>query len=444
MNALEKYPLSLDTQAILLLCGQLGKKSEKSEMQPLTHSEYIWLDHWLAVHHLRPAELLETSIAIKLKHLEGHEKVTPSRLLTLLMRKPAMMGALEAWIKKGVWVISGYDHAYPHHLKARLGQWAPPLFYGVGYAPLLQKGGIGLVGPHDVEKSHIELTKKLAKWSAQQNMTVMSNGARGIETEALLTALAQGRCAVGILSDHLLRTMMSNKYRSALQEERLALISPFGPETVALNSPLHHRCLYGLADVIAIIKNLHEEEEAWVIAAENLKMKWTSLFVYQDESLSSGNLKLLEQGAIPIGKTVCYSSTELRNLLFENKHETKNSIDTQSTPLLVTDRKLSIVQEEPKQEETTKGNPFELNKEKVTPCEREKTTDLFDIVWPYIERQLSRERTEEELANCLNIHPKQLKIWLQRAVDLGQIIRLNKPTRYVSLPCYQSKHPSLF
>lgn len=443
MNALDEHRLSLDTQAILLLCGQFGKKSEKNDMQPLAYSEYVWLDHWLQEQHLRPAELLDTSIALKLKHLKEHEKITPSRLLTLLMRKPAMTGALEHWSQKGLWIMSEHDPAYPRCLKTRLGQWAPPLLYGVGHCPLLQKGGIAIISSHDIDKQRTDFTKKLAKLSAQQNMLVMSNGTRGVEMDALLTALAQGRCALGVLNDHLLRTMMSNKYHHALQEERLALISPFGPETVVSHRIVHNRCLYGLADVIVIVKSLDEEGEPWIGAVENLKMKWAPLFVYQDEPLSLGNQKLLEQGGVPIDNTICHSSTNLRNLLLGSTqgHETKDEVDVQ--------KESSLSHEEPFQKIENKKEKDNLDNSQTVMVTSpslgmEKSIDLFDVVWPHIEDQLSCERTEEELAECLNLHPKQLKIWLQRALELGKVIRLNKPTRYMNVSFYQPKHPSLF
>ncbi|EDN65100.1 conserved hypothetical protein [Beggiatoa sp. PS] len=57
--------------------------------------------------------------------------------------------------------------------------------------------------------------------------------------------------------------------------------------------------------------------------------------------------------------------------------------------------------------------------------------DLFEVVLPYLERQLITEKTESELAEGFKLHSKQLKIWLERAVEMGRIKKLKKPVRYL-------------
>jgi len=398
--------LKPDTQAILLLCGQFSKKSE---IQPLTFAEYAWLSQWLQDQHLRPANLLETSVALKLKHLE-HEKITPDRLLTLLMRGAALALAVELWTSKGLWVISRSDQTYPTRLKTRLGQAAPPLLYGIGPAFLLQKRGIAMVGSRNIDDPALDFTKKLAKLSAQQGLTIISGGARGVDTQARLTALAQGRCAVGVLADSLAKTAVTGKYREVLREERLVLISPFDPNasfnignTIACN-----KYIYTLADWVVVVNCHYQEGGTWAGAIENLKTQWVPLLVRQDAT-SMGNQQLIKQGATPIDHTLFQSSLDLA----EQFERLVGNLVVEQTP-------------PPK-----------------TPQLPEKI-DLFEIIWPHLEKQLLIEKTEEELIELLNLHPKQLKIWLNRALELGKLVKLTKPVRYVSTLSHPQKQTALF
>ncbi len=178
MNRTEQVS-SADTQAILLLCGHFGKKA-KGEIKPLIPSEYARFAQWLQAQDMRPADLLDTSSVVKIKHFVD-KTIAAGRLQALLMRGGALALAVEAWANKGLWVMSRSDKAYPTRLKKQLGQAAPPIFYGVGQPALLQKGGLAVVGSREVDKQVVDFTKLISKKSAQQRMTIISGGARGVD-----------------------------------------------------------------------------------------------------------------------------------------------------------------------------------------------------------------------------------------------------------------------
>jgi predicted Rossmann fold nucleotide-binding protein DprA/Smf involved in DNA uptake len=450
MNNTE-HQLSPDTQAILLLCSHFGKKTAKNEVQPLTPSEYAWLAHWLHEQQLRPADLLDSSATLKLKPV-AYKNITASRVLTLLRRGAAMAVAVETWTNNGLWVLSRSDKSYPARLKTRLGQAAPPLFYGVGQSLLLPKGGLAIVGSREVDAEIIDFTKRLAKLAAQQGITVISGGARGVDTDAMLTALAQGRYAVGVLADSLVKSAVSSKYRDALREERLVLISPFDPNAGfnVGNAMARNKYIYALSDWAMVVNSDYEQGGTWAGAVENLRAGWVPLLVRKDENISVGNQQLLNQGAIAVDKTILQHTTDLR----EHLQRLTAKVVEQATPYVVepTWLKETLTEEtlpemttleeakSPKEVETKTVNYSDLDK---APKE-ETPPDLFEVVWPYIEQQLVTEKTEQELAESLDLHTGQLKIWLKRALELGKVKKLNKPVRYVKATAFEEKQSILF
>lgn len=60
--------------------------------------------------------------------------------------------------------------------------------------------------------------------------------------------------------------------------------------------------------------------------------------------------------------------------------------------------------------------------------------DTFQIMLPYIEKALANERTVKELAELFSVPQKLMSNWLNRAIKLGKVKKLSKPTRYTVEP----------
>ena len=424
-----KEILSPDTQAILLLCGHFGQKTEaNANIKPLNISEYADLAQWLQRQNLRPADLLDPAATLKIKHF-GHKTMTSGRLLALLMRGGALAIAVEAWIQKGLWIISRSDSNYPARLKLRLKQAAPPIFYGIGQPVLLQKGGLTVVGTQQIGEKAFNFAQLMAKTAAQQSITIISGGARGIDTETILTALRHGGTAVGVLAGNLTQMAVSSKFREALQEGRLTFICPFDPGVrfSLNNAKARNQYMYALAHWAVVVKGDPQEEDTWAGATEHLTMnrvkQWgMPLLVYRDEPIATGNQELLNQGAIAIDDRQWQELTDLRRQL----------------PLLSKKQPLQVTELEP----ASYSEPE--TKSIVEPTLTSQPLDLFDIVWPHIEQQLLTEKTETELAEQLSLELKQLRVWLKRALKMGRIKKLNKPVRYIKTDSAHELQKSLF
>lgn len=422
-----KEILSPDTQAILLLCGHFGQKTDMN-IKPLSFSEYAELARWLQRQHLRPADLLDPAATLRIKHF-GHQTMTSGRLLALLMRGSALAIAVEAWSEKGLWIVSRSDPGYPARLKLRLKPAAPPIFYGIGQPALLQKGGLTVVGMPNLEERAFNFTQLMAKKVAQQGITIISGGARGVETETMLTALRHGGTAIGVLAGSLIQMAVSSQFREALQEGRLALICPFEPSArVSVNNAKAcHQYMYALAHWVVVVKSDYPKGDTWAGAMEHLTAnrveQWgVPLLVYRDKPIAVGHQELLKQGAVAIDDHQWEELTDLRRQL----------------PLLGKKQTLQVTEPEPVSYSEPEAESI------VEPALTSEPLDLFDIVWPHIEQQLVTAKTATELAEQLNLEFKQLRVWLTRALKMGRIKRLNKPVRYIKMSSVPELQKSLF
>src|ERR1035441_4697212 len=112
--------LTPDTQAVLLLCGELGQRGGNG-VKPLALRQYNNLATWLKTEGLRPGDLLTLEGRTKLGGLQTTD-VNADRVSPLLERGTALALVVEKWERSGLWVISRSDSCYPERLKRYLVQ----------------------------------------------------------------------------------------------------------------------------------------------------------------------------------------------------------------------------------------------------------------------------------------------------------------------------------
>jgi predicted Rossmann fold nucleotide-binding protein DprA/Smf involved in DNA uptake len=225
--------------------------------------------------------------------------ITPDRIRHLLGRSGALGLALEKWQRAGLWVMTRSDADYPSRLKKRLKLEAPPVLFGCGNRPLLDRGGIAVVGSRAAREEDLGFTSRLGAEIAAQGFSVVSGGASGVDETAMLGALEKEGTAVGVLADNLLRVALSAKYRKGLMSNDLVLVSPFNPEAHfnVGNAMARNKYIYCLADAGVVVVTSKESGGTWAGAIENLKQGWVPLWVKEHVDADSGNAALVQRGA---------------------------------------------------------------------------------------------------------------------------------------------------
>jgi DNA processing protein len=281
-------------QAILLLCSYFNK-NESRNVKPLTPTEYSRLAAWLHQNQCTPADFLTREEELLSQWNDPKNKITKERLASLLQRAASMGFALEKWQQQNVWVLSRASQDYPKVLRDKLGDTRAPLLYCIGNKTLLTTQGIGFVGSRDTNQNDEAFTQALAQQAVNQGFTIVSGGAKGVDQTSMNAALDAGGSAIGILADSLLKSATKSQYRTALQEGRLLLITPYYPEaSFSTGSAMgRNKYIYALSKGVVVAKS-DETGGTWAGATENLKKQWVPLWVRDIEQ--SGNQKLLELG----------------------------------------------------------------------------------------------------------------------------------------------------
>jgi predicted Rossmann fold nucleotide-binding protein DprA/Smf involved in DNA uptake len=414
------HRLSPDTQAVLLLCSSFSVKGEDG-VKPLTPSQYNRVESWLRAGLLRPGDLLSQE-GIELLGQARDRLPEAEAALVLLERGVALALAVEKWDNQGIWVISRSDPDYPRRWHERLKQKAPPLLFGAGSKDLLTRGGLAVIGSRNADTQGLTFSRFVGQRCARDDIQVISGGAKGVDQEAMLAALEQGGTVVGLLADNLGRATVSGKYRQAIRDGRLVLLSAWIPETHFQigNAMARNKLIYGLADWALVVCTETGKGGTWAGAQENLKHKWAPLLVGTGTEVAAGNQQLIEAGGLPLEEEkVRHFKGGLQNLLQEanwQKEQVAGEVGKDLKPE-------AVAQAGSRPDESLRPMP------------------LYDAarafweeqVWPTLSKLLRSQGklTVPQLLEELGIEKAQAKSWLKRAVEEKKVIKLSRPERYI-------------
>jgi predicted Rossmann fold nucleotide-binding protein DprA/Smf involved in DNA uptake len=429
--------LSPSAQATLLLTSFFGK-TKSNESRPLSIAEWGRFALWLKEQGLTPGNLLTPNVSELLSDWRD-QKIGVARINQLLSRGHALALAVEKWQRSGLWIITRADPDYPMRLKSRLKTLSPPVLFGCGERRLLNDGGLAVIGSRNANDDDLAFTQKVGAKAASESISIVSGGARGVDEAGMLGALDAGGNAIGIVADSLLRAATSKKWRQALIDGRLVLVSPFYPEAGFSpgNAMARNKYIYCLAESSLVI---HSGTSGGTIsgAEENLKKNWVPLWVKPTQDNDAGNASLVAKGGQWCDGDI--QALKMQSLFALNTHvplreqnaqgdmfaidyttnEGRDGIeppmrhDVDSLPSATTET-LEPQIEEPSFEDQTVS---------------EKQVDFYQVFIGEISRLSNGPVTTDGLATDLALQKSQVNIWLKRASDDGIVKKLNNPARY--------------
>lgn len=321
---MQTYELSDDSKAILLLCGVFGGKEKPGSAKPLSITEYNTIANWLISHRISPGDLLEAESFDLLQH-ELVSKIDVGRVKELLSRGASLAFAAEKWMNKGIWIITRSDRNYPSRYRKHLSKLGPPIIFGVGDYRLFESDGLAVVGSRNVDKEGEEFTQEVGRHCAEHGISIVSGGACGVDQFAMLSALEAYGTAIGVMADGLMRASVSGKYRDAIVDQRLLLISPYNPEAPFNigNAMGRNKYIYAQSRFGLIISAEKGDGGTWAGAIEELKRSnHIPIFVRKEGNVPEGNSELMKHGAIPFPNRPWKESllTLLDSIKPENTH----------------------------------------------------------------------------------------------------------------------------
>jgi predicted Rossmann fold nucleotide-binding protein DprA/Smf involved in DNA uptake len=400
---------SNNAYATILLCSHLLKDDI---VKPFSIAE--WSDLAIKIMNSKikePAGLLNLSKQELISDLVLSEDMA-ERVALLLSRGVNFAFVLEELSRKGIGIVTRSDKDYPSKLKALLKKNAPPILYYCGDITLANNDGVSIVGSRNIDDNAKKFAYDLAKKAVNEDLTIFSGGAKGIDTTSEQAAMENGGKVVSILADSLSLKIRRKEVRDKIINKQLLLISATNPDAPfsAGGAMNRNKYIYCLSSAAFVVASDYNKGGTWAGATENIRNKWVKTFVWKNKSYN-GNLKLIEKGGISLDDlTHC----TLFEMIKKEEHIAQQmdffSIDyTKNENVAIS----------------------ESTDNYLKTSDKEISHDLFDLVIPVIMELLKEPMDIEELALKLNINKNQASVWVNRAISSGQVNKLSKPVRYI-------------
>lgn len=425
------FSLSPDTQAVLLLCGALGRNDR--ELPPLTLGQYNVFATALNTIGKRPGDLIGASgpsdalvgEACAVPNANGRVKsASPERIAALLRRGVTLSTALDKWASYGVRVVSRADESYPARLRKHLGAKAPALLYYAGNAALLSGGGMAFVGARDITEEATDMLRSVVRGCVDLGINVVSGGARGADQAAMQEAFSVGGKVIGALPCDLLKACLDPSNRDALAGGNALLFSAFDPEErpfrygqVAMD---RNKYIYGMADACFVAQSgIGLKSGTWSGADEELRNKNRNpVYVYLGECPSEGCVDLAKRGAVSwdptktVAENLADGSKGGRSMALEQDDLFNGYTVAESVvPYGVSGNKSTAVDNSAR--DAAEMTPYGL---------------FLALLRDFLSAPRKETETKKRLGNKLDLVTAQVKHWLEKAESDGVVVRKEFPS----------------
>ena len=254
--------------------------------------------------------LLSENLAVNelfdLDHKELKEKLELSEkeldTLTQVQQNLSNISFLtEDILDQGFEIISILNKDYPEKYKNRLKHNAPPVLFIKGNLDILKQGAISVVGSRNASKTSLEFTQNIAKIAAQSNRTVISGGAKGVDSFAAHSAISNGGTTIVILAEGVRKYKGYKEHYKAMTEGRLLIISSFDPDDrwQTFKAQERNPLIYALGDKIFIAES-GEKGGTMNGAIQALKEHWEIFIRYPASKEVNANMSLIHKGCLPV------------------------------------------------------------------------------------------------------------------------------------------------
>lgn len=202
--------------------------------------------------------------------------------------------------KRGVEILCIEDEAYPAALKTI--HDPPPVLYVLGQLRATDAVAMGIVGSRRCTHYGVEQAERFGQLLGRAGFTVVSGGARGIDTAAHRGALAAGGRTVAVMGCGLATFYPSENaklFQRIVDEDAGAIVSeiPMGRSVESRNFPKRNRIISGLSLGVLIVEAA--KRSGSLITAREADEQGRAVFALPgrvDSLLSYGTNALIRDG----------------------------------------------------------------------------------------------------------------------------------------------------
>lgn len=388
-----------NAMSAILLCSYIGINKDDI-IKPFTMGEWNqFLDKTIDMK-LEPSVVLSKDLEMLTQLKYNSNEI--ERIKKLVSRGGAVAFEIDDMLNKGIEVITLFDADYPVLLKRKLKRKAPPILFYAGDIDLANKIGVAVVGSRDVDQAGIEFTRELVSRAAEEKLVIYSGGAKGVDTISEITAIENGSAVVSFIADSLTAKIKRKEVLKNILQQKLLLISDVKPDAgfSVARAMNRNKYIYAAAYGAFVISSDYNKGGTWAGAIENIKNNWTKEFVWNHKEYS-GNLKLIEKGAIPYE----LSDVKIYDLITkrENNYDQINIFNLSTIAVNENSNEYSIIENQ----------------------EIMKSKDIYEVIKNYIVENIGSGMSLEQASNQFNVAKGQMKVWLKRLCDDDKIIIKN-------------------
>lgn len=212
---------------------------------------------------------------------------------------PETADALDKLAERGVRCLLFGDPAYPARWSERLGHLAPLVVFVAGEAGLLSGRCIGVVGSRECSPDALEAARWAGETVALSGATLVSGGARGVDSASIEEALRFGGACVVVVGHSLMRHSRSLADAPELGEGRICLASVADPYAgfSVWGAMARNKLVYALGGPTLVVTAALRAGGTWKGAVEALRFGLGPVLVWQGSGAGTGNRALVENGA---------------------------------------------------------------------------------------------------------------------------------------------------
>jgi len=202
-------------------------------------------------------------------------------------------------------MAQGYDilpvthKDYPRSLKDNLKFNSPIVIYTKGDKSLLQSPSIAIVGSRNADAKSLSFTDNIAKKAAVENKVVVSGFAKGVDRQALDSALVANGKSIIVLPQGIMTFASGFKqYFKHIVQGKVLVMSSFAPkapwsvEFAMLRNPI----IYGMASEIFVAQS-DDKGGTWSGVIDGLRKNRPIYVRYPEKNEKNANLLLIQKGA---------------------------------------------------------------------------------------------------------------------------------------------------
>ena len=205
-------------------------------------------------------------------------------------------------------MAQGYDilpithEDYPKLLKENLKYNAPTVIYSKGNKSLLQEPSIAIVGSRNADAKSLSFTDNIAKKAVENNKVVVSGFAKGVDRQALDSAVGANGKSIIVLPQGIMTFGSGFKeYFKHITQGRVLVMSTFAPkapwsvEFAMARNPI----IYGMASEIFVAQS-DSRGGTWSGVIDGLKKNRPIYVRYPEKNEKNANLLLIQRGAFAV------------------------------------------------------------------------------------------------------------------------------------------------